>query len=488
MRFGLHSTTRRIPALAALPLPLLQGCPQPCQGPGCGADFNTATVVILDGQESLVEGSQDPRQAWGSVRGLEGQGVDWALLPAAGALVVGVPELSAVASLRLDSGGERGLAQAGGVLASDAARDGFGTALADVDGDLLVGAPFSRQAVQDSRQGRVERYPGAGAGFDGRLTTDDASLRLWHEESGALLGQVLAACGDLDGDGVADLAVAAPGASGGAAMAGEVLALLSGQADAGSDTLLASDLPTRWFATDTGARAGAALRCAHDLDGDGSADLLVGVPFEDGDGEARGAVHWIPGGEAMWTATGPRTLSESSRRTLRGTEDEAWLGTSLGSADLDGDGLVDIVAGSPGSDGARGEVRAWLSGPRVPGFVLVGERTGDAFGATLLLLDRDRDGRTDLLVGAPSRNPDPERADISFRAGAVYVFLNPTAAGSWPLSSSARAANTTFASTQQYLGTGRRMAAADIDQDGWDELVLLHRTDTASALGAGDGT
>lgn len=163
------------------------------------------------------------------------------------------------------------------VLEPDVPDKSYGTALAsigDVDrdglGDVAVGAPGS-----DAAAGRVYLHSGAG----GRL------LRVLEGESpGDGFGTTIVSRGDLDGDGLPELWISAPGASGGAN--GRRLATiepvrivpLSERADF-RKLLLA--LP---------ADRELALAVLGDLTGDGADELAIGLPARAARGETRGRV------------------------------------------------------------------------------------------------------------------------------------------------------------------------------------------------------
>lgn len=350
---------------------------------------------------------------------------------------------------------------------TDGAR-GYGSAVAglgDVNGDgtpdFAVGSPWWSESPHaghdhhnhdhhhgpgDHETGRVYIYSGA----DGTLLHT-----LTGEAERHRFGAAIAAAGDVDGDGVTDLLVGAPGTHRGGGdrdgFAGRVY-LFSG-AD--------GSLIRTFNGADGGQRFGAAVAGAGDIDGDGTPDLIIGAPRTDGHGnDDPGSVLVLSGadGSTIFSFTG------TQRRDLFGF-------AVAGGGDANGDGIPDIAVGAPG----------WRHGPGGPGNVpfagqvtifsgadgsvlhfVDGERPRGNLGASVSFAgDVDGDGADDLLIGQPLANPDARVIILSGDDGAV---LGQFVARDSHLVRSDR------------LG-GAAVALGDIDGDGLTDFALAGTKD-----------
>ncbi|MFD0684816.1 FG-GAP-like repeat-containing protein [Actinomadura fibrosa] len=140
-------------------------------------------------------------------------------------------------------------------------------------------------------------------------------------------------------------------------------------------------------------------------------------------------------------------------------------------SDFDGDGTPDLAAGAPYAT-VRGRFRAGAVGVRrAAGVTWLSRegaaRAGDGFGASLAAGDFDRDGCADLAVGLPDAVPG-RRATGAEGGGAVQIFAgSPDGLRPGPL--------LTVRSLHRRSGTdrfGASLAAADLDRDRDDELVV----------------
>ncbi|MCC6782653.1 MAG: FG-GAP repeat protein [Planctomycetes bacterium] len=256
--------------------------------------------------------------------------------------------------------------------------------------------------------------------------------------AGDRLGSAVAGLGDVDGDGRADFAVAAPYDDRGGRDAGAVV-VVSGA----SGVLLWTAFGHAPFE-----QLGLALANAGDLDGDGREDLAAGAPLATGAAELAGLVRAYSG------------ASGALLHSWAGVQAGENLGSSLAAAgDLDRDGRGDLAMG--GIERLRfgaGLVRivSGASGVELRTLRGIG---GDEFGHALALgPDWNQDGWPELVVGAPARNVSSALSS----AGAVLVISGRDGSTLATIDGRARF---------QRLGHALSIPA-DLDGDGAPDLAL----------------
>ncbi len=345
-----------------------------------------------------------------------------------------------------------------------------GSALApagDVNGDgyddLLVGVSrLSNGAVYGG--GAYLLY----GPLEGTLDLGESPVRLWGDEVGALAGRGVAAGGDLNGDGYADLLLGAPGTDALATDGGSVH-LVSGPL---SGEVLLSSASTRIDGELAYGAFGSSVVAAGDVDGDGEGDLLVGSPGKYVSGGAPGSAFWFRGPFLTDLTTADAAAELQGEAT--------WDGAGYSVAapgDVDGDGRADLLVGALWADG---DVEAG-SGPDAGAAYLVtgaplgvhalgeasgrflGEAAGDGAGfAVGAAGDVNGDGLGDLLVGAPYQ----DLGDGS--AGMAYLLYGPATGTLSLLDASARLVGQSPSDYAAWSLAG----VGDTDGDGLDDFLV----------------
>lgn len=391
-------------------------------------------------------------------------------------LAVGVPGFDVMGAnagvVSLFLGSDTGMSPTSSWNQAGAPGDRFGASLAfagdvngDGRGDLAIGAPgFSGTAALE---GMVALFAGNPTGA--------ALSRLSQVRGGTAgyrLGASVAGIGDVNADGFSDVLFGMPGFSKQVNEEGAAYLFLGGVAPAlptvGLATLVLNPEPT------VGARFGASVAGAGDVDGDGKSDFIIGAP---GASLTRGLA-------AVYRGDG--SLSSPWWKGSGVSVNERFGESVAGAGDVNADGFADFLVGAPGTLGsATGNVveagRAALfaggnTPPAMPVWEAFGANLNANFGATVASAgDVNGDGCADLLIGAPRHTVV---GSSLAEEGAVFVFHGNRR---WPIST---APAWVGAGLIDNVSFGTSIASGDLTGDGFSDLLVGGTPRSASALGA----
>lgn len=290
---------------------------------------------------------------------------------------------------------------------------GFGhaiTGIGDVNGDGVPDLAIGQPAGAEGRGSVFLAFMNAGGYPD--LITSIKTVEidsLATTDSTYAFGSALASVGDLDLDGVPDIAVLAPGDDDGGPNLGAIYILYLDASGSVKATTKISALQGGFTNSGNATTRMTTIGAGGDLNGDGIPDLLVGAQDADDVGGAKGIV-WGLLLNRDGTVLGQRTYSSASAwpnsNPISGSPTHFGRAV-VGLGDIDGDGHADIAVSTQNpaavfllSMNDNGTIKAWR---KVEPADLTDYDTAGEFGFSLSSeYDLDANGVQDLLIGDPS--------------------------------------------------------------------------------------
>ncbi|WP_158708926.1 FG-GAP-like repeat-containing protein [Streptomyces sp. NRRL S-920] len=261
-----------------------------------------------------------------------------------------------------------------------------------------------------------------------------------------------------------------------------------------------------------GASAATPSQLRADYNGDGYADLAVGVPGATVGGKTgAGYVNVVWGGKGGLGKHGSVTVSQATTGVPGTAEAGDKFGKAVDSNDMNGDGYADLVVGAPGEDidaalDAGTVTIVWGSASGFKGGFTAasgGNSEARGYGAVLTTGDYDRDGDKDIALNTHfdessslAMRPGPFTAGSPATLSRIqgWHFAGPTVvtsgdfdgdggddialaydgmeiSGTEVLSRASGTWKTTWSSGET---TYSALAAGDFDGDGTDDLAIGH--------------
>jgi len=381
--------------------------------------------------------------------------------------------------------------------------DQFGSAVAnigdlEVDGvtDLVAGAPLDDDGGTDRGAVWVLFMNDDGTvDIDQKISDSEGNLPAGLDDNDQF-GSAVAELGDLNGDGILDIAVGAPLDDDGGTDRGAVWILFMNADGTVLATQKISDTEGGFSdILEDNDQFGGVIANIGDLNDDLIPEIAVGAPLDDDGGTDRGAV-WILSLAVNGTVVSFQKISDTSGDFAGALIDGDFFGSSIaGIGDLDADGIEDIAVGAIGDDdggvdrgavwvllmNADGSVRFEQKISETNGNFNGGLNDNDHFGSSVASIgDFNGDGIIDIAAGAEQDN------DGGSNRGAIWIMFMESDGGIISKTKiSSTSGNFTGALTDGSLFGNALANLGDLDLDGTTDIVAGAKLDDDGGVDRG---
>jgi hypothetical protein len=378
--------------------------------------------------------------------------------------------------------------------AGDAGQNGNGLCGADVNGDglsdIIIGMPLNSAA--GTGRGQVYIIFGKKTGWKTGVSLSQSNASFQGEGNNDWLGRSAGCGGDVNGDGIDDIVMAASVNDENGVDAGQTYVIFGKKTGWAMNQSVSNADASYWGEAGSDS-AGIWSAIAPDVNGDNLDDILIGAANNDRGGAQAGSSYLVLGMKNGWAMD----------VQLANKADGSWFGEAAGDAlglmvsglgDVNGDGLGDILLSSymndyTGTDAGEayiifGQKNNWARNVNISAGMnasYVGEAAYDYAGRGVGFGgDVNGDGLNDILIGAP------QNGGAGANAGKVYLFLGKTSG--WAKHVLLSGSDASWRGEGADCLAGRTLGGGgDFNGDGLDDLVVSCHWNSEHSAYSGQG-
>jgi hypothetical protein len=233
-----------------------------------------------------------------------------------------------------------------------------------------------------------------------------------------------------------------------------------------------------------------------DVNNDGFDDMIIGSTLEDSLGRSDSGAAYVIYGYGYAPGTTIDLTVASANITIYGEKNGDNLGRSVATGDINNDGIDDVIVGAnaakPGGRSGAGSIYV-LYGDNYPSSMILdlnsqpanltihGNEFGDSAGMDVASGDFNNDGFDDIIIGASGADPAGGN-----NAGEAYVIYGLDYASGTVIDLNSSSANLTIYGNNEDDNLGRVLAAGDINNDGFDDVICgVYWADSTGGTRAG---